>query len=108
MGIIAGYLLARYGFDLGLTRSRTVATGIVVVCGLAVVMRLETEGGRRGLAVAGLCVLMALLFALALIVPFLRNFYELSTPTGEAAVAWAVGTVLGVGAMLGALRLLRV
>ena len=108
VGIIAGYLLARYGFDLGLTRSRTVATGIVVVCGLAVVMRLETEGGRRRLAVAGLCALMALLFALALIVPFLRNFYELSTPTGEAAVAWAAGTVLGVGAMLGALRLLRV
>ena len=53
IGIIAGYLLARYGFDLGLTRSRTVATGIVVVCGLAVVMRLETEGGRRRLAVAG-------------------------------------------------------
>jgi magnesium-transporting ATPase (P-type) len=42
IGIIAGYLLARYGFDLGLARSRTVATGIVVVCGLATVMRLET------------------------------------------------------------------
>jgi cation-transporting ATPase E len=108
IGIVAGYLLARYGFDLGLSRSRTVATGIVVVCGLAVVMRLETERGRRRLAVAGLCVLMALLFALALMVPFLRNFYELSTPTGDAAVAWALGTGLGVGAMLAALRLLRV
>ena len=41
IGIIAGYLIARYGFDLSLTRSRTVATGIVVVCGLAVVMRIE-------------------------------------------------------------------
>ncbi len=108
IGIIAGYLLARYGFDLGLRRSRTVATGIVVVCGLAVVMRLETEPGRRRVAVGALCVLMALLFALALIVPFLRNFYELSTPTGDAAVAWALGTALGVGAMLAALRLLRV
>jgi cation-transporting P-type ATPase E len=107
IGITAGYLLARYGFDLGLNRSRTVATGIVVVCGLAVVMRLETEPGRR-LVVAGLCALMALVFALALIVPFLRNFYELSTPTGEAVVAWALGTALGVGTMLGALRLLRV
>jgi magnesium-transporting ATPase (P-type) len=108
IGIIAGYLLARYGFDLGLTRSRTVATGIVVVCGLAVVMRLETEPGRRRLAVAGLCALMLLLFALALIVPFLRSFYELSTPTGEAVAAWATGTALGVGTMLGVLRLLRV
>ena len=82
IGIIAGYLLARYGFDLGLRRSRTVATGIVVVCGLAAVIRLETEAGRRRLVLAGLCALMALLFALALMVPFLRNFYELTTPTG--------------------------
>ena len=108
IGIATGYMLARYGFGLGLVRSRTVATGIVVVCGLAVVMRLESEGGRRRVAVAGLCALMALLFALALFVPFLRNFYELATPNGEAAAAWAAGSILGIGIMQSALRLLRV
>ncbi|HEY2398343.1 MAG TPA: HAD-IC family P-type ATPase [Solirubrobacteraceae bacterium] len=108
LGIVVGYLLARYGFDLSLTRSRTVATGIVVVCGLAVVMRLEGEGGRRRLAIAGLCLLMLALFALALLVPFLREFYELATPTGEAVAAWATGTAVGVLGMLAALRLLRV
>jgi magnesium-transporting ATPase (P-type) len=108
VGIVAGYLLARYGFDLGLTRSRTVATGIVVVGGLAVVMRLETGSRQRRLALGALCVLMLLLFALALVVPFLRNFYELSTLTGEAVAAWAVGAALAVGGMLGALRLARV
>jgi magnesium-transporting ATPase (P-type) len=108
IGIVVGYVLAHYGFDLSLTRSRTVATGIVVVSGLAVVMRLETEGGRRRLAVGGLCALMALLFALALIIPFLRHFYELSTPTGDAVAAWGLGTVLAVATMLGTLRLLRV
>ncbi|HET8976287.1 MAG TPA: HAD-IC family P-type ATPase, partial [Solirubrobacterales bacterium] len=107
-GIAAGYLLARYGFDLGLRESRTVATGIVVVGGLAVVMRLEAERGPRRLAVAGVCALMGALFALALVVPFLRDFYELSVPGGEAVVAWALGTALGVGAMLGSLRVLRV
>ena len=107
IGIAAGYLLARYGFELGLVRSRSVATGIVVVCGLAVVLRLEGEGGRRRLAVGGLCAAMALLFGLALAVPFLRHFYELSTPTGESVAAWALGVVVGVGGMLGALRLLR-
>jgi hypothetical protein len=101
-------LLARYGFDLGLSRSRTVATGIVVVCGLAVVIRLETGGGARRLAVAALCALMAMLFVLSLIVPFLRNFYELATPTGETVAAWALGTAVGVATMLGALRVLRV
>jgi cation-transporting ATPase E len=108
VGIVAGYLLVRYGFNVGLTRSRTVATGIVVVCGLAVVMRLEPGGGRRRLALAGLSALMLALFALALVVPFLREFYELSTPTGEMVAAWAVGTTIGLAGMLGALRLLRV
>jgi magnesium-transporting ATPase (P-type) len=108
LGIVAGYLLARYGFDLSLSGSRTVATGIVVVCGLAVVLRLEREQGWRRLAIVGLCALMALLFALALIVPFLRSFYELATPTGDIVVAWAVGTGLGVGMMLGTLRLLEI
>ncbi len=107
VGIVAGYLLARYGFGLDLIRSRTVATGIVVVCGLAAVIRLETEGGRRRLVAAGLCALMALLFALALIVPFLRHFYELATPSRDALAAWAVGTILGVGGMLAALKLVR-
>ena len=108
IGITAGYLLARYGFDLNVRRSRTVATGIVVFCGLAVVLRLETEPGWRRVAVVGLCALMALLFALALIVPFLRSFYELSTPRGGTLIAWALGTALGIGGMLAALRLLKV
>ena len=108
IGIVAGYVLARYGFSLSLIHSRTVATGIVVVSGLAVVMRLENEPGRRRLAIAGLCAMMAALFALALVVPFLRSFYELATPTGKALAAWAVGSCLGVGTMLIALRLLRV
>ena len=71
-------------------------------------MRLESEPGRRRLAIAGLCALMTLLFACALIVPFLRSFYELATPTGKALAAWALGTGLGIGTMLIALRLLRV
>ena len=108
IGITAGFLLARYGFDLGLAHSRTVATGIVVASGLAVVMRLEAHGGRRRIAVAALCGAMALLFLLALAIPFLRNFYELTKPTGDAVAAWALGSALGIGGMLGVLRLLRV
>ena len=107
LGIVIGYLLARYGFELDLRDSRTVATGIVVACGLAVVMRLENESERRKLPVGGLCAAMALLFIAALFVPFLRDFYELSSPNGEAVTAWAVGVVAGIGAMQGALRLAR-
>jgi magnesium-transporting ATPase (P-type) len=107
IGIAAGYLLARYGFDLSLGHSRTVATGIVVVCGLAVVMRLENQPGKRRLAVAALCAAMLLLFGLALAIPLLRDFYELTTPSGEAVLAWAIGAALGVAGMLVSLRMLR-
>jgi hypothetical protein len=51
---------------------------------------------------------MALVFGLALVVPFLRDFYELSKPTGELFVAWAAGVAVGIGGMLGALRILGV
>jgi hypothetical protein len=51
---------------------------------------------------------MLALFALALVIPFLRDFYELSTPTSESVAAWAIGATLGVAGMLGSLRLLRV
>ena len=45
---------------------------------------------------------------LPFLVPFLRDFYDLSTPTGEAVAAWAFGVGLRVGGMLAALRVLRV
>jgi cation-transporting P-type ATPase E len=107
LGIAAGYLVARYGFDTSLMRSRTVATGIVVVCGLAVVLKIESEcaGRRRRIAVTGLCALMALLFVVAFLVPWLRHFYELTGPTLEDAGAWAIGSAIGVTGMLFALRL---
>jgi magnesium-transporting ATPase (P-type) len=107
LGISAGYLLARYGFDVGLASSRTVATAIVVVCGLAVVLQIESEcaGRRRRIAVAGLSALMALLFVVALIIPFLRHFYELRPPTAASVGALAIGSAVGVGGMLLALRI---
>jgi magnesium-transporting ATPase (P-type) len=100
VGIVGGYLLARYGFDLVLPRSRTVATAIVVTCGLAVVVMLEREGGRRPVLVYGLCAAMALLFVLAVAAPFARSFFELATPNGEMVAAWAAGSVVGVVGML--------
>jgi hypothetical protein len=50
---------------------------------------------------------MALLFALALAVPFLRDFYELSKPSADAVIAWVIGAALGIGGMLAGLRLLH-
>ena len=107
LGIVAGFLIARYGLDTSLVRSRTVATGIVVVCGLAVVLKIEGEcaGRRRRIAVTALCALMALLFVVAFLVPWLRDFYELTSPTLKEVGAWAIGTAIGATGMLFSLRL---
>jgi hypothetical protein len=51
---------------------------------------------------------MLCIFALALLVPWLREFYELAKPTGEMVAVWALGTLIAVGGMLAGLRLLRV
>jgi magnesium-transporting ATPase (P-type) len=106
VGIAAGFLIARYGLDNTLIRSRTVATGIVVVCGLAVVLKIESEcaGRQRRLAVLGLCALMALVFVVAFLVPWLRHFYELTSPTLADVGAWAVGAAIGVIGMLVSVR----
>ena len=108
IGITVGYLFARYSLDLGLIRSRTVATGIVVVAGLATVIRLEQGHGRRRIAVWALSAVMLCIFLLALAVPWLREFYELARPDGEMVAAWGLGTAVAVGGMLAALRLLKV
>ena len=107
LGIAAAFLIARYGLDTGLVRSRTVATGVVVACGLAVVLKIESEcaGRRRRIAVTGLCALMALVFVGAFLIPWLRHFYELTTPTVEDIGAWAIGTAIGIIGMLVSLRL---
>jgi magnesium-transporting ATPase (P-type) len=107
IGIIAGYAIARYGFDLNLNHARTVATGVVVVCGLAVVIRLESESGHRLLEIIGLCALMLGLFAVALFAPPLRRFYELVSPNGDMVLAWAIGCGIGVAGMLLATALLH-
>lgn len=39
---------------------------------------------------------------------FIGSLQELSTLSGEIALAWAAGSALAVGGMLGSLRLLRV
>jgi magnesium-transporting ATPase (P-type) len=109
LGIAAGFLVGRYGLHIGLKESRTVATGVVVACGLAVVLQIESEcaGRLRRTLVSLLCAAMALVFVISLFVPILRHFYELIRPSGEALGAWAIGTAIGVGGMVLALRLFR-
>ena len=104
IGILSAYLLARYAFDLSLTEARTVTAATVVTAGLAIVIVLEDEPGNRRFAVAALCALMALAFALVCATPAGREFFDLATPTGGIVAAWAIGTAICLALLAIALR----
>jgi magnesium-transporting ATPase (P-type) len=105
-GVLAGYLLARYGLDCTLAQARTVTVTLVVTAGLVVVIVLEDEPGRRRLGIAALCALMALAYVIVCALPFGRDFFDLSTPTGSMALAWAVGAVVVVALLTVALKVI--
>src|SRR5829696_6657885 len=104
IGILSAYLLARYAFDLSLTEARTVTAATVVTAGLAIVIVLEDESGKRRFAVRVLCAVMALAFALICAIPAGREFFDLATPTGGIVAAWAIGTAIGLALLAIALR----
>ncbi len=97
VGIAGAFFLSRYGMDLGLTRSRTVATVTVIVGGLATVILLEAGGdpGRRA-AVIGLCGGMGALLVIALLLPFSRNYFNLEPVTGQMLLAICAGSAVGI------------
>jgi len=99
IGIAAAWLIGRHLLDLPLEESRTVTAATVVTAGLAIVMVLEDEPGRRRLLVGGLCALMGLGFVLAVLLPPIRDFFALNTFSGEMLLAWAAGSALGLGLM---------
>jgi magnesium-transporting ATPase (P-type) len=106
-GILCAYLLARHAFDASLTEARTVTVVTVVTAGLAIVMVLEDEPGRRRLAVGGLCALMALGLVLVCALPIGREFFDLAKPTGPMVAAWAIGTAVMLVLLSVALRVVR-
>ena len=94
IGILAGYLLARYAFDRDLEQARTVATGSSSPAGSRSCMR-SSESRAAALAVIALCAVMALLFLVALVRPVRRDFFDLATPTGEAVAPVAAAASAG-------------
>ncbi|MCO5316741.1 MAG: HAD-IC family P-type ATPase [Solirubrobacterales bacterium] len=105
IGILVAWLVARYGLECSLNEARTVAAATIVTAGLAVVMLLEDEPGRRRALVGGLCAVMATGFVLALYIPFVNDFFALSTPTAAMLAAWACGAAVGSILMFIALKI---
>jgi P-type E1-E2 ATPase len=108
LGILTSYLLARHAFDLDLEEARTVTCATVVAAGLAIVIALEDEPGKRRLAVLGLCALMAIGFVLVAAIPAGRDFFELENPTGAMFATWAIGSATAIVLLGIALKVIAV
>ena len=107
IGILTAYLLARHAAGATLEQARTVTTGTVVTAGLAIVIALEDEPGRRRYAVIGLCALMAIAFVLVYVIPAGHNFFDLADPTSGMIATWAAGSAVVVVLLTAALRVVR-
>ena len=106
IGILASWVIGRHLLDVTLDDSRTITCATVVTAGLAIVMVLEDEPGKRRLYVAGLCALMAIGFVLAVLIPPIRDFFALQTFSGDMLLAWAAGSAIGLTLMAITLKII--
>jgi magnesium-transporting ATPase (P-type) len=96
LGVLSGYLFALNVLDLGLIRSRTVATTVLVIVGLSLIVVLEATGRRRGAAVTGLVAMLGAGYALVLALPFTRGFFALAAPTATVVIISLIASALAL------------
>jgi cation-transporting P-type ATPase E len=99
LGVLASYLFALNVLDLPLTSARTVATTVLVCVGLYLVVVLESTSRRREAAVGALCLVLVAAYALVLLLPAGRSFFELAAPGIAILVTAAAGIVLAAAGL---------
>jgi cation-transporting P-type ATPase E len=99
LGVLASYLFALNVIDLPLVEARTVATTVIVLVGLYLVLALEASGRVRGMAVAGLCVGLLVVYLLVLLTPGLRDFFELAGLDPVIVILSLIGAGLAVSGL---------
>jgi hypothetical protein len=82
-----------------LTSARTVATTVLVGFGLYLVIVLESTSRLREAAVGALCVVLVGTYALVLLLPAGRRFFELAAPGITILVTAAAGIVLAAAGL---------
>ncbi len=96
LGVVAGYLLAYLALDLPVEEARTVSVSVFVAAFLWVIFALEATSGRRARWVGGMCASLLVLYVLALLLPFMREIFQVVAPTGEVLAMTALGTAVAV------------
>jgi cation-transporting ATPase E len=99
-GLVGGYLFALHDLDLSVADARTVAVTVLVACGLYLVIALEAEGSRRrSTLVAGMCAVLGGLYVLALLIPSVRNFFNLTVPDAGMLLTALAASAITIAAL---------
>ena len=101
LGVLSSYLFVYDVLDRPLKESRTVAATVLLIVGLYLIIALESTTPRRGAWVGALCAALGGLYAVVLVLPFGRHFYELEVPHPLSWGAIVCGSALAIGGLIG-------
>ena len=105
VGVLSAELASVHLLGQPTAEARTVATCVLVLVGLAYVVALEGRERRR--IAAAVTLPMVLVLAVMLSVPWLRRFFELTTPQWDMLACVACGTLLALAVFTPLWRLTR-
>ena len=100
VGVLASYLFALHTLELPLIQARTVAITVLIVLGLYLILVLEATGMRRRTVVSLAVVALAGLYVVALLLPPVRNFFELAPPDAGIVATAVCGSLLSLFALV--------
>ncbi len=96
LGVVSSYLFALNLLGLRLIEARTVAVTVLVVVGLYLILALEASGRKRGVAVSVLCSALLGTYAVALALPWVREFFALAAPSPEVILTALGGSAIAI------------
>ena len=96
VGVLASYLFALHPLKLPLIEARTAAITVLIVLGLYLILVLEATGLRRRTIVSLAVAALAALYVLALVIPPVREFFELAPPDPGILATALGGSVLSL------------
>ena len=105
--IVAGYLVVRGPLDAPVIEGRTAAVLITTGMGLAIVVEVERGLERRRVRpwVWAMVAFFALLLTAGLRLPFLRDYFALTQPSGPVWAAVGVALAAGISALVAVRRI---
>ena len=99
VGVGAAYAVAVEGLDLEVDGARTIATTVFVIGSLYLIFSLEATDRGRARWVGAMCLILIAVYAIALAIPPVRDFFRLVPPGAEGVACIALGLVLAAAGL---------